>query len=106
MSEPKFTKGPWYSYSHDFKDCLDEYYTEWGVSSSYTKRGICTMLGADSEDEINANAALIAAAPEMYVMLEQLVEAVKTLNAISLIKIKDKLIEDAVNIIKKARGEE
>ena len=40
---------------------------------------------------------------EMQSMLEQLVEAVKTLNAISLIKINDKLIEDAVNIIKKAR---
>lgn len=43
---------------------------------------------------------------EMQSILEQLVEAVKTLNAISLIKINDKLIEDAVNIIKKARGEE
>lgn len=43
---------------------------------------------------------------EMQSMLEQLVEAVKAFNAISLIKIKDKLIEDAVNIIKKARGAE
>ena len=93
MNEP-FTKGPWESqltrvyggnkllFSQDWWDSPDELY------------------------EAKANATLGAAAPEMYVMLEQHVEAVKTLNAISLIKIKDKLIEDAVNIIKKARGEE
>lgn len=100
MDEPKFTKGPWYSYSHDFKDCLDEYYTEWGVSSSDTKRGICTMLGADSEDEINANAALIAAAPELYDMLQKILDehVIPTYKA--------QMAQDVIRILKKARGEE
>ena len=100
MNEPKFTKGPWYAYSHDHKDCLDEYYTEWGVSSSETKRGICSMLGADSEDEINANAALIAMAPELYDMLQKILDehVIPTYKA--------QMAQDVIRILKKARGEE
>lgn len=93
MSE-KFTKGPWESQ-------LTRVYGG--------NKLLFSQDWWDSPDELNqakANAALAAAAPKMYVMLEQLVEAVKTFNAISLIKINDKLIEDAVNIIKKARGKE
>lgn len=100
MNEPKFTKGPWYAYSHDFKDCLDEYYTEWGVSSSKTKRSICTMLGVDSEDEINANASLIAAAPEMYDLLLDIVTDYQCMPNPAVMANK---IE---TVLKKARGEE
>ena len=100
MSAPKFTKGPWYAYSHDIKDCLDEYYTEWGVSSSETKRGICAMLGADSEDEINANAALIAAAPDMYALLQKILD-----NKI-IPDYKAHVAQEIIKLLKKARGEE
>ena len=96
MSKPQFTSGPW----HVSKNQPTVVGTR---EKAVCKCELDWNLGAE---ERKANAALIAAAPEMYAMLEQLVEAVKTLNAISLIKIKDKLIEDAVNIIKKARGEE
>ena len=96
MNNPQFTSGPWHVSENQPTVVGNK-------EKAVCKCEIDWDLGAK---ERKANAALIAAAPEMYAMLEQLVEAVKTLNAISLIKIKDKLIEDAVNIIKKARGEE
>ena len=94
MSELKITKGTW---------TADVTRVVIGKTPLFTQEW---WDSCEEMEEAKANAFLAAAAPEMYVMLEQLVEAVKTLNAISLIKIKDKLIEDAANIINKARGEE
>jgi len=70
---PKFTPGPWRSYTQIVED-LSGYccYTTFGVECVKTRRGICGMYGADSEEEMKANADLIAAAPEMYAKLQEL----------------------------------
>lgn len=58
MSEEKFTKGPWF-----YEAATGEIY-----SDNYAEI-ICDMLPTGDE-EFDANAALIAVAPEMYEMLK------------------------------------
>lgn len=66
MTEPKFTPGPWRSNNVIHEDLSGECYTEFGVECVETRRGICGICGADSEEEMLANASLLATAPDFY----------------------------------------
>lgn len=74
MSDTKFTKGPWYVPDPDENTPLQ-------IVSSGAKRGVTTMF--DFEDieypEDIANAHLMAAAPEMYEMLESALDEMNML---------------------------
>ena len=87
MSEPKFTKGPWQIDDDEGALRLFLYNEEHGnictVSLFDQRDREAVLLGETPEDDPNkkeyqdfdkiyANAALIAAAPEMYAMLEEL----------------------------------
>lgn len=60
MSNEKFTKGPWF-----YEEATGEIY-----SDNYAEI-ICDMLPTGDE-EFDANAALVAVAPEMYELLQKL----------------------------------
>lgn len=62
MSDAKFTKGPWVKVKR-------RYDSAFAVESDNTGFGVCTTVL--NEDTDAANAHLIAAAPEMYAMLEK-----------------------------------
>ncbi len=70
MTETKFTPGPWYAVQereHGGTSSDGHYLAKWGVYDS--KQAWCiadTCSTWPTEDEEDANAALIAAAPEMY----------------------------------------
>ena len=92
MSEdkPKFTPGPWYVY--DTRERAEHAYDYYITAGQY-------FVAAVSPDSLNiqeANANLIAAAPEMYEMLERLQKGHKKGNATW------QLIE---RVLAKARGE-
>jgi hypothetical protein len=74
MSEAKFTKGPWVK---ENKQVTGGFL----VRPSYWNRGVCTVTQRDSHpingmgvswERSEANAHLIAAAPEMYEMLDEI----------------------------------
>lgn len=103
MSEPKFTPGSWKAniYNREFCDTGD-YYTERTVESPFNVC-VCQVFEHDNkqhtgEEEADANAALIAAAPEMYDWLNWLIEMDMTVASPN-----DK--EKIKNVLKKARGE-
>ncbi len=102
MSEPKFSKGAWYCDKND----------NWAI------RGMDKVRTAPPERELSscvvctinsrlvggvANVALIAAAPEMYKMLEELSQAMYELGSINPVcaVYSDKIDE----LLAKARGE-
>jgi hypothetical protein len=86
----KFTPGEW------FVECENEVNTE--------QKNICRCIRLAMEpEEIAANAALIAAAPEMYRMLKYLADGVRYGG----IQHTDRsLAAEIENLLKKARGEE
>ena len=107
MSEAKFTKGPWKSHDHDEMDIVSE-------SESFV--GICTVYGYEPDhtgfnvsDECSANAHLIAAAPEMYQAIENLLVELDAKHGISLESMIGvglrRCLEDAYYPLAKARGE-
>lgn len=81
----KFTEGPW-SVSDTMSVVIHE----------GSRFGICKVIGCDSTDK--ANAALIAAAPEMYEMLNNVSE-------ILFIVGQCKAANQVVELLAKARGE-
>ena len=114
MDKHKFTPGPWY-----IKPSEEIPSPYWGSTSStritildaqdgqYKPRHVIAQV-AKGNGRGAANAALIAAAPEMYDMLEHyfnLIQAASEGNAIA----EQKIFEDIVDIervLKKVRGEE
>lgn len=72
MSEPKFSKEPWATWSnhHEMADTGD-FYDEIGVKSEFNGRQICICCDCDDDDEIKANAALMTQSPVMYKSLEE-----------------------------------
>ena len=63
MNEAKFTKGPWVKNQYgELAGINDKLVSVWGLGVEYSHR--------DTEKEANSN--LIAAAPEMYAMIENL----------------------------------
>ena len=73
MTEPKFTPGPWTCLGPSFGDPLPRYTTEIETDWEYEgaeNRQICEMPFHHHDEENEANAHLIAAAPELYEALE------------------------------------
>lgn len=101
----KHTPGPWYA--SDNERCI--YAKLQTVDGTYVEPLIaqCTKLSTSA----NANAALIAASPEMFSMLEQalrLIAVAENNNAYkdcALPLIGQRTIEQIESILKKARGE-
>lgn len=111
MSEEKFTKGPWQVDDDEGALRLFVYSEEYGnicnVSLFDQRDREAVLLGETPEDDpnkkeyqdfdkIHANAALIAAAPEMYVLLEDLIGKFRN----------DEFAPKIEAVLKKARGEE
>ena len=98
MSEPKFTKGPWKAtYDSQLQAAIEIYNTEDRIMVAVLPdRGTVEAM-----PEIEANANLIAAAPDMY-------EALETIERVAGIG----MMEDdparvkARDALRKARGEE
>ena len=101
MSEPKFTKGPWKAtYDSQLQAAIEIYNTE--------DRVLVAVLPdrdtIEAMSEIEANANLIAAAPDMYEALECACDKYCIGYAgDSLVKCEDCVIQKA---LLKARGEE
>ncbi len=90
MSKHKFTPGPWHDYQYMLASAIED----------ANARKICDMSESDfSLDEDEANARLIAVAPEMYKEMERL-SALFRKNAIYLDE-----REKIENILRKVRGE-
>ena len=103
MANEKFTKGPWEAGRKDMATLVE------GIPSKciYAGDSYCAIAsGAGTEDwyEIMANAYLIAAAPELYAMLEELLNEAEDFRKRSG---KEVTWEDeARQLLAKARGEE
>lgn len=115
MSEEKFTKGPWFiKQSEEIRSP----YSATNVSSTritildapggqYQSRHVIAQV-AKGNGRGEANAALIAAAPEMYGILEHYLDLIQRANdgdAVSEQKIFEQSA-DIEKVLKKARGEE
>ena len=114
MSETKFTPGPWY-----IKPSEEKPSPYWGTTSStritildapdgqYKPRHVIAQV-AKGNGRGDANAALIAAAPDMYGILEHYLDLIQKANdgdAVSEQKIFEQSA-DIEKVLKKARGEE
>lgn len=90
-TQPKFTPGPWRRSA--FED-------DWAIRDAKCDRVIarpnCNF------DDASANAALIAAAPEMYYLLCNILNDLETDGSISL---NDNAANDIRGLLAKARGE-
>lgn len=96
MSEVKFTKGPW---AIEY-DNADEYGGNQWYNVGPAKVVISYAISATEREEWDANAHLIAAAPEMYEALES---ALRLLNVAGL---SDRIgYAEGINALAKARGE-
>jgi len=87
MSEPKFTPGPW-------RAGKSIYQSQARVVAE--KGGRVADVFAYEEDQAHANAALIAAAPEMYELLQKMYYFDELLTC---------RIPDVGEVLEKARGE-
>lgn len=93
MSEPKFTSGPW-SLKHESYGVHIEPSIAWiGFGTAHT------------ETEHKANAALIAAAPEMYEFIEWLRTVKGQCTILKAKRYLPQILDKADEILKKARGE-
>jgi len=92
MSEPKFTPGPWGNVDFALSN-------EIGTLKN-PLIAVVQSRHCDSPDELRANAHLIAAAPDLYEALEELLTFVQAHNGGELMR-----VEDARAALRKARGE-
>lgn len=108
MSEPKFTPGPWYvKPREEIKSMYGSSYTRTTILDSqdggYSPRHVIAQIAHGNGQE-EANARLIAAAPEMYELLDRIkgmLEFCKLENSI------DAETEHEIDrLLKKARGEQ
>ena len=99
MSAPKFTKGPW---NLDALSVVDS-------ENRVIARCHYNWLFSDDDDEVlanaEANAALIAAAPEMYDFVQFFEKFAGQCYCRTLGEAGQKIYDEAVRICKKARGE-
>ncbi len=100
MTEAKFTKGPW-----------TEYLVASNIVEVHNSDGleVVNWQGFDgngnfSNQTVEANALLIAAAPEMYEMLAEIMHNLECGNS-DHIEINDALIPRVQDLLAKARGE-
>lgn len=114
MNEEKFTPGPWVSEIHRI-NTPNEQSVGFFVRTITDKQGERRQISGYVETynqklfkEIEANAALIAAAPEMYGILEHYLDLIQRANDGDTVA-EQKIFEQAADIEKvlnKARGEE
>ena len=90
MRKENFTKGPWRI--EEFRDFAS-------IMAGYTE--ICYIDDDLNCDKVRANARLIAAAPEMYELLE-LLDNYLAING----GLNDRMTTEIRKLLKKARGEE
>jgi len=95
MTEPKFTPGPWNVKFHIVDDMT------FCVVEDESRKAICEVFSHEPnwEDEQEANARLLAAAPEMYEMLASIRRTLKYMGYLPY------LVKDIDLILRKARGE-
>lgn len=102
MSEPKFTKGPWYV------NCQEAIYCDkhkgFFIASAHRMYGD-ERPEEEVIEEAKANAALISAAPDMYALLQKVVN-LEVLTGYWDMKNNCSLRESIQKLLKKARGEE
>lgn len=98
MSEEKFTQGEWRAEIEDHSFCdTGDYITTFGIVTGKNQSiAECFDTGKINEEEAAANCHLIAAAPEMYRLLEQLHG---TLESVPILQ------GEIEAVLKKARGE-
>ena len=119
MSKEKFTRGPWFA---DWENNPTFFPFVW-QENGYAVAKMCGKPSAKLEnttipvaclsdfaepEKVLANAALIAAAPEMYDLLEHYLDLIQKANDGDAIA-EQKIFEQAADIekvLKKARGEE
>ncbi len=97
----KFTKGTWKTAAPH----------EYIVYEDFTKDKliIASEIEGYTEEEANANARLIASAPEMYEMITKIVDAItiaELLNGMQVVKVNPALIESAKRLLAEIDGEE
>lgn len=98
MSEPKFTPGPW-------RAGKSIYQSQARVVAE--KGGRVADVFAYEEDQAHANAALIAAAPEMYEMLKNICEGCANNRVMFAENVEGDCSACKISdLLKKARGEE
>lgn len=96
MSEAKFTKGPWVK---DYGMTLGHIKSINDAHGGLTPTVCMYSMRFINEKEMQANAHLIAAAPEMYALLEKLVNPDNCKKDII------HIIGNAESLLAKARGE-
>ena len=103
MNEPKFTNGPWFTDPDaDLMACEPCVYAQGPEPLFELDITIATVTAYHarlSREETKANAALISAAPEMYVILQ------KILNINIIPDYQAHIAQDIICILQKARGE-
>ena len=90
MRKEKFTKGPWR---------IEEFRDFFSIMAGYTE--ICYIDDDLNCDKVRANARLIAAAPEMYELLELLDNYLAIKGGFN-----DRMTTKISKLLKKVRGEE
>ena len=114
MSETKFTKGPWEPGRNPaFSTILDGYegkaiYPK-GENHHIAWANVFNADGELTMETALANAALMAAAPEMFALLERVVALSDDNNIYPMIplgRVIEDIVEDAKKVLKKARGEQ
>ena len=103
MSEPKFTPGPWVVEESKYPSDNGYYYVK---SNNETIGGDVLVFQGVSNIQ---NAALIAASPEMYAILERLEVLSEECKCYPLIPLGRQIfdiVEAAIKALKKARGEQ
>lgn len=108
MTETKFTPAPWEVYyyeNNNYQIYVDNSPHEDIIIAEISGKGV--TQGSIRYNQNIANAALIASAPEMYMLLKQILDSHKTGGASGGGDvILSKMVEDAIEEeLKKARGE-
>ena len=97
MSEPKFTKGPWQAHGTQHQDWVE---TEWKAKKGPDFQPTTTYICKCGRDNGFYDAILIAAAPEMYALLLDIVTDYQCMP-------NPAVMADKIEaVLKKARGEE
>ena len=114
--KPKFTPGPWHVHRKEFHfkrgiDCVSESIhgenSTIGIIASMPFEREYSMLKEYRENfnqmEVDANAALIATAPEMYALLEKALEALEDDGYMDEESVRLRM--DITNVLVRAKGE-
>lgn len=109
MSKPKFTPGPWYVKPREaIKSTYGVSHTRTTILDSqdggYSPRHVIAQIARGNGKE-EANAALIAASPEMYEFIQSLTSFGGQILLATLGEDGMKIYNEALRVLAKARGE-